>query len=474
MFYGREDLLRQLTALLARPGASLVTCRGRRRIGKSTLIEEFARRNNVRFIKLEGLPPSASGNNTKQLAAFIRQLSRQTGSPRLPVATWFDAFSRLDDTLGEERTVVFLDEISWMGKYDGDFPGELKYAWDNRFKKHDKLVMVICGSVSTWITKNILRSKGFVGRPALNLVVTELPPSDCRAFWRRKADKLAATELFDVLSVTGGIPKYLEMIDPKLDAAANIRNLCFTQGGLLRDEFTDIFSDIFEGKHTLKRRILDLLATGPKGTKEISEELDTQNNGHLSDNLEELEIAGFIAKDGGINPLTGEANRLVRYRIADNYTRFYLKCIAPRTELIDKGLFRFDSLEQLPGWDVLMGLQFECLILNNIKEIVPRLGISPTALISAAPYRRRDHSRGKGCQIDLLLQTHKSLWIVEIKRKHEIGAEVIDEVAEKVKKLGIGKGISVRTALVYCGHLSPAVEAEGFFDGLINAEDLLK
>ena len=60
MFYGREEILEQLDAQLASPVASLVTCRGRRRIGKSTLIEEFARRGKVRFIKLEGLSPRAT------------------------------------------------------------------------------------------------------------------------------------------------------------------------------------------------------------------------------------------------------------------------------------------------------------------------------------------------------------------------------------------------------------------------------
>ena len=139
MFYGREELLDQLSAQLASPVASLVTCRGRRRIGKSTLIEEFARRSKVRFIKLEGLSPHEADTNKKQLTAFARQLSEQTGTPLRQIGSWFEAFARLDDAISEgERTLVFLDEVSWMGKYDPAYPGELKYAWDNRFKKHDR------------------------------------------------------------------------------------------------------------------------------------------------------------------------------------------------------------------------------------------------------------------------------------------------------------------------------------------------
>ena len=86
MFFGREEILEQLDAQLASPIASLVTCRGRRRIGKSTLIEEFARRSKVRFIKLEGLSPREADSNQKQLTAFARQLSEQTGVPLRPLA----------------------------------------------------------------------------------------------------------------------------------------------------------------------------------------------------------------------------------------------------------------------------------------------------------------------------------------------------------------------------------------------------
>ena len=474
MFFGREEILEQLDAQLASPIASLVTCRGRRRIGKSTLIEEFARRSKVRFIKLEGLSPREADTNKKQLTAFARQLSEQTGVPLRPLASWFDAFARLDGVITDnERTVVFLDEVSWMGKYDPDYPGELKYAWDNRFKKNKRLMLVVCGSVSTWITKNILRNKAFVGRPTLNLVVGELPLRDCVRFWGKRAARTSASDMFDVLSVTGGVPKYLELMNPRLSPAENLRALCFTPGGILVDEFDDIFTDVFEGKGTVKRRILECLGSGSFSGKELAEMLDVENNGHFLEDLEELKLAGFIARDGGVNPQSGARSRLFRYRISDNYTRFYIKYIAPNKDLIEKGLFRFTDLEQLPGWQSILGFQFECLVLNNISGLLRRLGLERTLLVSAAPYRRAAHARGEGCQIDLLIQTRRTVWVVEFKRRREIGREVIDEVAEKVKRLGIGRRVPVRTALVYSGHLSPAVEADGFFDAVVDAADIL-
>lgn len=277
-----------------------------------------------------------------------------------------------------------------------------------------------------------------------------------------------------MLSVIGGVPKYLELVDPSASAETNIRNLCFTPGGLLSEEFSNIFDDVFGGGRTLERRILTVLAESSKGGAEIADRLGVDNNGHFQESLEALEIAGFVTRDGGLNPETGRTARLVRYRICDNYTRFFLKYVEPVEDAIRKGLFRFASLQQLSGWPVVLGLQFECLVLNNLPELLKRMGLTNVLILSASPYRKRAHARGEGCQIDLLLMSARTWWVVEIKRRREIGVEIVDEVSRKVANLKPRPGISVRTALVYCGALSPAVPAEGFFDILTDAHDLLR
>ncbi len=142
MFYGRESDLNDLAQLWRKRVASLVTCRGRRRIGKSTLIEEFARRSGARLLKIEGKAPEPGLTNRHQLASFLEQLRRQTKTNVSFLGNWSEAFKALDDELGRDKTVLLLDEISWMGKYDVGFPGELKIAWDNLFKRHNQLIVV--------------------------------------------------------------------------------------------------------------------------------------------------------------------------------------------------------------------------------------------------------------------------------------------------------------------------------------------
>lgn len=116
MFFGREDDLRALDRLWRKPVASLVTCRGRRRIGKSTLIEEFARRSRARFLEIEGLPPQPNQTNDDQLNHFAEQLREQSDWRGGRLESWYEAMLALSEVIDADRTVVLLDEISRMGR----------------------------------------------------------------------------------------------------------------------------------------------------------------------------------------------------------------------------------------------------------------------------------------------------------------------------------------------------------------------
>ena len=165
MFVGRESDLAGLMALWRKRASSLAVVSGRRRIGKSTLVERFAADSKCRFIEIAGLAPDHEMTNQKQLDHFCERLAGQTGVPEVKVDGWAKAFDLLATAIkGSARTVVFLDEISWMGHFDSSFAAFLKDAWDLHFAKRPNLVLVLAGSVSAWIQQNILNSKAFVGR----------------------------------------------------------------------------------------------------------------------------------------------------------------------------------------------------------------------------------------------------------------------------------------------------------------------
>lgn len=476
MFYGRDGLLRDMLSLFNKRTSSLVTCRGRRRIGKSTLIETFAKRADARFLSMEGLRPTSKLDNHAELAHFASLLSAQTGCDSSVPDNWLNALLRLDREIHDDvRTVILLDEISWMGHYDPAFAGTLKTAWDMRLKKHPKLVLVLCGSVSTWIRDNIVDSGSFYGRRSLDVIVPELPLSECVKFWGPAADRIDRREIIDVLSVTGGVPRYLEEVDPAATAAENIRRLCFRPKGVLREDFDEMFTDVVTRQPTFTARVLRRLAEGAASAAEIAEGFGMERGGRVSDALEQLVESGLASEDAGNNPLTGKPAREKRYRLRDNYARFYLRYIEPSKPIIDADAFAFAGLDALEGWDSTMGLAFENLVVNNYRDLLELIGLGAAQILSAAPYRRLGDGKNarKGVQVDLLLQTRRSVCLVEVKRMREIGRDVIDEMQEKVKRLPRREGMSVKTALVYEGHLAPIVEADGYFDAIVPFRRLL-
>ncbi|MGH8259077.1 MAG: AAA family ATPase, partial [Steroidobacteraceae bacterium] len=246
-FVGREAELAQLRRVARLPKASLVVCRGRRRIGKSTLIERFAE-GFGHFYEFQGLAPREQIENRHQLDNFARQLAEQHGLPSVQLRSWHEAFALLARMTDGQHALIFLDEISWMASRDADFVGQLKIAWDTRLKKNARLILVLCGSVSSWIDRNILNSADFMGRVSLSLDLKELPLDQCNEFFLEiggaAGRRMSAAEKARILCVTGGVPRYLEEIDYGSTAERNVIDLCFTRGGALVDEYDRISNDI--------------------------------------------------------------------------------------------------------------------------------------------------------------------------------------------------------------------------------------
>ena len=415
--------------------------------------------------------------NKDQLAFFAEKLSSQTRRETPTPGSWYSAFVQLNEVISDRcRTVVLLDEISWMAFDDITFPEVLKNAWDDLFKKHPKMIMILCGSVSSWIRDNILGSSAYVGRRSLDIVVPELPLSECVKFWGKQAKRIESREIIDVLSVTGGVPRYLEEINPRLSASENIRRLCYQPNSVLRQDFDDMFYDVVTHKPRFAARVLRLLAAGPKNCAEVAEALNVERGGDITKAFADLKEAGFVAEECTTNPETGEEMREKRFRLKDNYTRFYLRYIEPHKKVIDEGAFAFASLDELDGIETVLGFAFENLVVNNYRELIPHLHLDGVLVTSAGPFRRKPAKgiRGKpGCQIDLLIQTRRTIYVVEVKRMREIGRDIISEVDKKVRAIRRPAGVSARTALVYDGHLSPVAAADGYFDAIIPFRMLL-
>ena len=473
-FIGRTEELTELKRLLKTHAASLVVLKGRRRIGKSSLIEEFGQ--DKTFYRFSGIPPTPLTTAQSQRDEFASQLSTQTGLPELKADDWNKLFLLLANKTSKGRIVILLDEISWMGSKDPDFLGKLKNAWDLYFKNNPQLILVLCGSVSSWIEKNIVSSTGFVGRPSLYMTLDELPLYDCNKFWGTLGKGISAYEKFKLLAVTGGVPRYLELINPKHSAEENIRHLCFSKNGPLVNEFEHIFTDIFSKRSAIYKKIVERLAQGATTAEVLANHLKLKLTGQFSEYLNDLVLGGFLARDYTWDFKTGKISKLSHYRLKDNYVRFYLKYILPNKPKIIKGNFQERTLTSLPGWETIMGLQFENLVLNNHHIIIRLLGIRAEDIIFENPYFQRKTNRQQGCQIDYLIQTRfHSIYIFEIKfSRHEIKINVIDEVKEKLKRLKLPRHFSYRPVLIHANGVNEEVIDSGFFAEIIDFSNLLK
>lgn len=473
-FVGREKELKQLNDLLGKKVSSLVVIRGRRRIGKSRLIKEFA--SGKKYYEFTALPPTENTTKQSQLNEFSRQLAKQTELPEVVVDDWSKLFDLLASKVEKGRVIILFDEISWMGSKDPDFLGKLKNAWDLKFSKNPQLILVLCGSVSSWIQKNIISSTGFLGRISLKLTIEELPLKDCGRLLDQIGFERSISEKYLILSMTGGVPRYIELIHANYSALENIKRLGFKKDGILTDEFKFIFHDLFGRRGEICKRIVEFLAQGSAEFDVIAKELDYYSGGSLSEYLEDLIISGFICRDFTWSLKSGkESTRTSKYRLSDNYVRFYLKYIYPKLNQINKNQFDDVSLVSLPNWDGVMGLQFENLVLSNRKEIYRLLNIRAEEIVMENPYFQHKTKAQAGCQIDYLIQTrYGTLFVCEIKfLRKEVDLSIIQSVKDKIEKMKTPSGFACLPVLIHVNGVSEEVVNEGYFFKIIDFSELL-
>jgi len=469
-FVGREHELTQLRGLRDRKIASLAVIKGRRRIGKSRLIEEFAKDDGIDFLRFSGIPATQNTTAQDQRDEFARQIGRIFKVPTPYAQDWGDLFWHLSHNIEhmkpKKRIVILFDEISWMGMKDPTFLGKLKTAWDMWFQQNPKVILILCGSVSSWIEKNILKNTGFVGRIDLVFTIEELSIPESLEMFGKLGENMSDREAFKILSVTGGVPRYLELIDPRYSAEENIKQLCFLREGYLFREFETIFHDLFSGRSTIYQNILEGLIKNPHASlDDIFEYLNRKKTGVLIEYFDDLIQAGFVSRDHTWNLRDGRPSSLSHFRISDNYVRFYLKYLAHNKAKIEKNFYQDRSLATLPGWETIMGLQFENLVIKNRRNLFKALRLDPSEIISDGPYFQRKTAKHQGCQIDYMIQgRYNSYYICEIKfSSNPVGVQVANEVGQKIKTLNLPKGASCRPVLIHVNGVEDNLIGEEIF-----------
>lgn len=314
--------------------------------------------------------------------------------------------------------VVFLDEMPWLDTPKSGFIQALEHFWNSWASARTDIVLVVCGSAASWMINKLIHNKGGLhNRVTRRLKIVPFTLHECELFLKEKKTPLDRYQTIQLYMALGGIPYYWDQITPGQSAAQNIEAICLTENGLLRTEFSNLFSSLFTNweKHLA---IVTALASKSKGStrEEIINISGLPNGGGVTRLLVELEESGFIRK---YIPFA-KKQRNSPYQLVDFYSLFYLKFIKD-SQLTDENNWT-NSIDS-PAHRAWAGYAFEQVCLYHLAQIKQALGISGIQT-SASSWRSNEASQG--AQIDLVIDRRDQV-INLCEMKYSINPYVIDK-----------------------------------------------
>lgn len=409
MIIGRETEQERLLHAYESDYSRLVIVYGRRRVGKTFLVNETFR--GRLFFEHTGEYIANDGTKTaremllQELQAFRNSLLRH-GLDECPLpADWREAFELLKDLIGAEdltaeqptKKVIFLDELSWMETPESDFLSMLSSFWNGWASKRHDILMVVCASSTSWIFKRLLADKGGLYRrqsDVLNIKPFNL--RECEEFAEYKHLAMSRKNIIEAYMILGGIPYYWDDFLPMDTVASGVNRMFFGESPTLDNEFEMLFRVAFEQPLPYVKVIT---ALSEKGVGMLREEIikssGLSDGGTLSTLLEDLEKAGFIRRYAAF----GKAKKDSMYQLIDNFTLFYFK-------FMKEGTRYSDDFTQIPAkvFDNWAGHAFERVCLLHSEQIKKKLGISGIPTNVCSWQCRKDPENGiEGAQIDLVI-----------------------------------------------------------------------
>ena len=433
---GRKREIEELKNLEASKKSELVVLYGRRRVGKTFLIDQLFQ-NKIVF-KHTGLSPEEIKNikGTKmgaQLRAFHASMTLFGDTNSKEPKNWSQAFVRLIKLLENkdqgERMVVFLDEFPWMDTPKSDFIASFSWFWNNWGSTKNNLMLIICGSASSWIVDNLINARGgLYDRLTYSIKISPLTLKECREYFIAKGADLPLYTIASIYMVFGGIPFYLNYYDISHSLNENIDRILVKKDAKLALEYENLFAATFSEIKTAKN-IISYLSKRKEGytRKEIVEGLGIADGDYIAKALKALENSDFIIK---YIPYKGNAKEK-KYKIVDPFCLFHLKHIATKKSL-SENIFA-ENIEN--KW---AGVAFENLCYNHLDKIKEALGISQVETMQFSWLIPADEN-GKGAQIDLIIERKdKVVHLCEMKfydREYVVSESEHSNLMNKIQRL---------------------------------------
>lgn len=464
-FVGRGDYIQRFQGLWKEHKTKLLSIYGRRRVGKTALIKVFAEGKKAwLFEAIEG------EETPTQIKHFLHQLSLFTEEPHirdLDYHDWPPVFELLTQKISQERSLILaFDELSWMAAGRSRLIGYIKFYWDKHWQHHPHLVLILCGSVASWMVKNVVRSKALYGRVSENMLIDPLKPFEVAEFIERRRGR---HETLEYLLCFGGIPKYLEEFDFNRSIQINIERTCFHPSGFFVNEAEKIFYNQFHETRVYQSMVRYLLK-GPALLKDISRRLKIPSGGGLKLYLDNLIAAGIVEQVPNLRNF--HPGRTGRYHLVDEFLRFHYHFIQPHLPEIRStdSSNRFAKFTQ-GAWFPFLGYAFERFCFRFRYLIARHLGFEGkvTGVGSVSDLTP------EGYQYDLVyLRNDGVITLCEAKYLTEKpSTKYIRDFEKKLVRTKFPKGITVEKVLICNQEPSDALIDSGYFHRILLADQLL-
>ncbi|MBR5338342.1 MAG: AAA family ATPase [Lachnospiraceae bacterium] len=398
---GREKEKKELEQLYNSGRAELVAVCGRRRVGKTFLINEMF--SNKFTFKHTGLSPEEHKKENAlrtQLGHFHDSLKEYGLKNSERPESWLEAFSLLRALLSEKdngtRQVVFIDELPWLDTKRSGFITGFEAFWNGWGSARHNLMVIVCGSSTLWMQNKLINNHGgLYGRITYEIYLTPFNLGEIELFFKDRGIELSQYDIAQSYMILGGIPYYIGYFKRHLSLAQNIDELFFKPHAKLKDEYTRLFRSVFSNPEQIML-IVDALGKRRMGytRSELAAKIKTSENGKLTDSLNALIAGDFIMK---YVPF-GMSRNKTHYKLIDPFCIFYLHFVKEQDILNEDFWEENVNSQPVVSW---RGIAFENLCFNHIRQIKDALKIGNVASHQSA-WVKRDEGKD-GTQIDLLI-----------------------------------------------------------------------
>lgn len=467
-FVGRHAEWKRLTAVGQTKEPAILVVYGRRRVGKTELLEQvFATRNILKFEGIRGK------SQEEQKTHVMWQLSEYVQDPllaKLKMDTWVEVFKLICDCVPEGKWTIYFEEVQWLADYKDAFISELKFAWDNYFRYREGWLVILCGSAPSFIVNHVILSKSLYNRSQHELHLKEFGLDETKQFLTPRSHR----EVMDAYLTVGGIPEYLRWCKNSSSVFTSICKNAFTPDSFFSREYERIFvSSLAENKHY--KTIIQFLANVRFATREeIFNYLKISSTGTLSNLLKDIELCGFIEKYTPYN--LNEESHLSRYCIADHYLQFYYKFIKPIDSEIERSSFQKDPISaiKMDSYQKWLGFAFERFCRHRHQLIAKILGFHGIHYLAGAFYNKKTQKNDPGFQFDLIFdRDDRVITLCEMKyAQTKIGIGVIEEFERKLELFPNQKKKTLQKVLITTEGANDSLITRHYFDRVITLDDL--